>query len=752
MTDSRFFNRELSWLEFNQRVLEEARTPSIPLLERLKFLAITASNLDEFTMVRVGSLQFVVAEGDPRPDPAGMTPQAQLQAIGERMHTFAAEQYDCFLNDIEPSLAQAGLRRVSESELNEKQVKHVQTLFEHEIFPVLTPLAISLAVPDPATVETRRPSRKKASKKAAAVQAPAAGGAPSAGGITDMPVFFPDSETPSFPLLINQSLNLCVRLAPSSGSETPRFALVPFGRNRQRFITLPSDSGFSFILLEDVVSRFLSRLFPGETIEECVPFRITRNADMELQEDQASDLIFEMQEIVNARRQSACVRLEVADHGSPLIRAFLQTGVEVPDEWVFPIPGPLDLSSFFRLTESQGFDALRYEAWPPNASPQIDPAESIFTAIARRDVLLYHPYESFDPLIRFIESAADDPDVLAIKQTLYRTSAKSPIVAALKRAAQKGKYVTAIVELRARFDEQRNIEWARDLERADVQVIYGVKGLKTHAKICLVVRREPQGIQRYVHFGTGNYNEITSRIYSDASLFTCSEELGADASAFFNTVTGYSQPQRFRRIEMAPIGLREKLLEMIEAEIERKKHGQKALIHAKLNALVDPQMIEALYAASQAGVKIRLMIRGVCCLRPGVPGLSENITVTGVIDRFLEHARVLYFYHGGDERLFISSADWMPRNLDRRVELLVPVEDPAARAKLMGIMKTNFQDNVKARKLLPDGRYEPVKPSSTGTVIRSQEELYKRATEATEEANRAALAMFEPHRRPGTEE
>ena len=351
-----------------------------------------------------------------------------------------------------------------------------------------------------------------------------------------------------------------------------------------------------------------------------------------------------------------------------------------------------------------------------------------------------------------MDEAADDPDVLAIKQTLYRTSAKSPIVAALKRAAQKGKYVTAVVELKARFDEQRNIEWARDLERADVQVVYGVKGLKTHAKICLIVRREPQGIQRYVHFGTGNYNEITARIYSDVSLMSCSEDLGADATAFFNAVTGYSQPQRYRQIEMAPIGLREKLLEMIEAEIDRKRHNQKAMIIGKLNALVDVRMIEALYAASQAGVRIRLNIRGVCCLRPGVPGLSENITVTGVIDRFLEHARVLYFYHGGDERLFMSSADWMPRNLDRRVELLVPVEDSVCRRNLISILKTTLADNVKARRLLPNGRYEPVRATDNSESIRSQEVLYRRTGEAIEDASRAALATFEPLRAGGSDE
>ena len=814
--ESRFFNRELSWLEFDQRVLDEARDPTIPLLERLKFLAITSSNLDEFTMVRVGSLQLLLAEGESHPDPNGLTTAEQLRAIGERMHSFADEQYRVYLSELEPALTQAGLRRVRPKELNDRQKKHVHALFDQEIFPVLTPMAVAVLLESAAgdlapgaSVDQARSAKKRASKKKAAPLAaptpsPRRGGpgrgdddrttspreqsltvgriasegsstfeAPlpnpprrgegenkaeavartdGATSVTDAPVFFPSADTPSFPPVINQSLSLCVRLAPSVGSIVPRFAIVPFGRSRQRFLTLPSESGFSFILLEDVVGLFLAQLFPGETIEECVPFRITRNADLELREDLAFDLLREMQEIVNARREGACVRLEVAESGSQTVREFLQSAVEVSDEWVFAVPGPLDLGAFFRLTDSQGFDALRYEPWSPKPLPQVDPAESLFTTIGRRDVLLYHPYESFDPVVRLIEEAADDPDVLAIKQTLYRSSAKSPIVAALKRAALKGKYVTAVVELKARFDELRNIEWARDLERAEVQVIYGVKGLKTHAKVCLIVRREPQGITRYVHFGTGNYNEITSRIYSDVSLMTCNDDLGADATAFFNAITGYSQPQQFRKIEMAPIGLRDKLLEMIEAEAERKKHGQKAVIMAKFNALVDERMIEALYAASKVGVKIRLNVRGICCLRPGVPGLSENITVTSVVDRFLEHARVFYFYHGGDERLFLSSADWMPRNLDRRVELLVPVEDPACRTKLMAILKTHFQDNVKAKKLLPDGSYERVKPSSSAEPCRSQEVLYRRAIDAIEQAERAALTVFEPHRAPGAEE
>ena len=761
--ESRFFNRELSWLEFDQRVLDEARDPSIPLMERLKFLAITSSNLDEFTMVRVGSLQLLLAEGESRPDPNGLTTTEQLRAIGERMHSFADEQYRVYLSELEPALAQAGMRRVPPQELNDRQAKHVRALFEQEIFPVLTPMAVAVVLESAtgdlapsAPADEARPAKKRAMKKKAtplaAPSIPVPTRTDGATSVTGAPVFFPSADTPSFPPLINQSLSLCVRLAPSAGSIVPRFAIVPFGRNRQRFLTLPSESGFSFILLEDVVGLFLALLFPGETIEECVPFRITRNADLELREDLAFDLLREMQEIVNARREGACVRLEVAESGSQIVREFLQSAVAVADEWVFAVPGPLDLGAFFRLTDSQGFDALRYEQWSPKPLPQVDPAESLFTTIARRDVLLYHPYESFDPIVRLIEEAADDPDVLAIKQTLYRTSAKSPIVAALKRAALKGKYVTAVVELKARFDELRNIEWARDLERAEVQVIYGVKGLKTHAKVCLVVRREPQGITRYVHFGTGNYNEITSRIYSDVSLMSCNDDLGADATAFFNAITGYSQPQQFRKIEMAPIGLRDKLLEMIEAEAQRKKHGQKAVIMAKFNALVDERMIEALYEASKEGVKIRLNVRGICCLRPGVPGLSENITVTSVVDRFLEHARVFYFYHGGDERLFISSADWMPRNLDRRVELLVPVEDPACRTKLMAIMKTHFQDNVKAKKLLPNGSYERVKPSSSAEPCRSQEALYRRAIDAIEQAERAALTVFEPHRAPGAEE
>jgi len=690
VTEPRYFNRELSWLEFNQRVLDEAHQPALPLLERLKFLAITAGNLDEFVSVRIGSLQLASR---------GHALHESLPPVLQRTRQFVDDQYACLLTELLPALATAGIHAVKATELNERQARIVDTVFQNEVYPVLSAMAI----------DARQP----------------------------------------FPLLSSLTLHVAIRLAPATIEGPPRFAIMPFGRQLQRFITLPREDGQGFLLLEEAVLLHLNRFFPGEKILEATLFRITRNADLELREDSASDLLSGMQEVLDARKESAAVRLEVSQTTSPELREFLQTQLDLSDDFVFEIPGPLDLAGFMRLTDSQGFDQLRYDPWPPVASPRIDSSKSMFENIAQGDILLYHPYESFDPVIRFIEEAAEDPDVLSIKQTLYRTSARSPIIAALRKAAQRGKYVTALVELKARFDEARNIEWARDLERNGVQVIYGVKGLKTHAKICLIVRREPQGLMRYMHFGTGNYNEQTSRIYSDVSLMTCDDEYGGDATAFFHAITGYSQPQRFHKIEAAPIGLRERLLEMIEAEINFKKAGKRANILIKLNALLDETMIEALYRASQAGVRIRLNIRGVCCLRPGVPDLSENITVTSVVDRFLEHSRVLYFHHGGDERLFISSADWMPRNLDRRVELLVPVEDPATKLRLLQILRTHFKDNVKARALQPDGRYIPLSGADGDPAYRSQEELYRRSVLRYQNAQTQPVEMFEPHRALG---
>ena len=657
-TDSRYLNRELSWLEFNQGVLDEARDESVPLLERLKFLAISANNLDEFFMIRIGGLKLVLRREQTVLDPSGMTTLEQLEAVSRRVHKMTADQYECFLSQLEPQLTQAGVRRLRVADLNDWQTDVVGQLFQDEIASVLTPMAVVAG--------------------------------------------------PEFPLLSNQMLYVAVRLEPRPEEKQMRFAIIPLGRSLGRVVTLPSDRGYSYILLEDVVAAAHRTVLPGESVAHCATFRITRNADVGVRDDFAIDLMAEIEELLDDRKLGDCVRLEISAEADAQTVAFLREALAVEEGDIYAVPGPLDLAGFMRLSDLQGFENLKYEPWPPRISPDVDLAAGMFNVLSRKDVLLIHPYDSFEPVVRLVEEAAEDPDVLAIKQTLYRTSRNSPIVAALERAAERGKYVTAVIELMARFDEARNIEWARNLERAGVQVIYGVKGLKTHAKICIIVRREPHGIVRYVHFGTGNYNEITARIYSDVSLMTSNEEFGADAINFFNAITGFSQPQRFRKIDAAPIGLRERILEMIEVETDRSSHGQKARIFAKLNSLVDPEIIDALYRASAAGVQIKLNVRGICCLRPGVPNLSKNISVVRIIDRFLEHSRILYFHHGGDRRVFISSADWMPRNLDRRVELLVPVEDPVFKNRLLLTLKAYFKDNVKSCKLFPDGRYKRI--------------------------------------------
>jgi polyphosphate kinase len=693
----RFFNRELSWLEFNQRVLDEARDESIPALERLKFLAISGSNLDEFFMVRVGGLRVLIEQKLTSPDPSGMTPAEQLAAVTARVRQMVGDQYDCFSKELEPILAEAGIKRLSAKELSERQRKAVEQVFESEIFSTLTPLAV--VAPE------------------------------------------------CFPLLPNLSLSVAVQLKPAADSKEARFAIIPLGRTLSRLLTVGSDRGYAYILLEDAISLFLGRFFPGETIVAHAPFRITRNADFTLRDDLAPDLLAGMKGVLSARKHGDCVRLEV---GAPIAKellAFLKQSLEVEDQDIYEVPGPLELAVFMPLTDRPGFDTLKYEPWPSQPSPDIEPGGSMFEVLTRQDVLLYHPYQNFEPILRLIEQAAVDKDVLAIKQILYRTSRASPIVAALARAAQNGKHVTVIVELKARFDEARNIQWARDLEEAGVQVIYGIKGLKTHAKLCIIVRREPHGIQRYIHFGTGNYNEQTARLYSDASFLTSNEELGADAVAFFNAITGYSQPQRYRKIEAAPTGLRSRLLELIDGETHRKQQGQKASIDAKVNSLVDPELINALYAASQAGVRVRLNVRGICCLRPGVKDLSENISVVSILDRYLEHARILRFHHGGDDLVFISSADWMPRNIDRRIELLVPIEDPASKARLISALETYLDDNIKARELQENGVWKREK-SSRKKRRRSQELLYEDAVQRLKSAEQSQQTVFEPHRAP----
>lgn len=693
----RFFNRELSWLEFNQRVLDRARDHELPLLDRLMFAAISASNLDEFFMVRVGGLQLLSRRGNTNRDPAGLTPAEQLSAIEARVQKMIDDLYECYLHEIELSFGPSGICRVLPEKLTAPQMAEAERFFSSEVSSVLSPIAVE--------------------------------------------------EDAEFPVLFSGSTAMCVQLRTVKDDKNiTRYAIIPLGRTLPRLITLPSDGNYEFILLEDVVGMYVQRFFPGDTILQCVPFRVTRNADWSLSEDLISDLMAEMEDLIQARRISHCVRLEVGSHATESIIEYLRERLDVEERFIHRASGPLNLADFMGLATTGGFENLHEAKWESQPSTHIDPHRTMFDNISDGDILLLHPFEMFDPVVRFIEEAATDPDVLAIKQTLYRVSRKSPIVSALIEAAENGKYVTAVVELKARFDEERNIDWARALEQSGVHVIYGVKAHKTHSKICMISRREPDGIQRYMHFSTGNYNEATARLYTDVSYFTRDPDLGADASNFFNAITGQSAPHRFHKLEAAPFGLRTAILEMIESEIRFKKEGQPAFIRAKMNSLVDPEIIEALYKASKAGVKVDLNIRGICMLRPGVTGLSENIRVISIVDRFLEHSRILHFHHGGDDLTYISSADWMQRNLDRRVELLVPVEDEKCRNQLIDILTICLSDTEAAKELQPDGTSKSVKPTAGDASFRSQFEFYRLACERVQELERQRRIVLEPYR------
>jgi polyphosphate kinase len=642
----------------------------------------------------------------------------QLQAISDECHEIVSRQYRVLRDSLEPQMAASDIHRIDLDASNDRCVDWADRRFHADVFSVLSPQAIS-------------------------------------------------DERP-FPLLQGLGMHLCVRLQASpalnsagpvtgsggstgggdvgvAGQAESQFALIPLGRVLPRIIPMPSERGFAYVLLEDLVRHFVDDFFPGRKVVECIAIRITRNADVELQEDAASDLMEGMEEVLESRRQSRVVRLEYGAEAGQETVEFLSRTMALDAADLFPIDGPLDLTYLFTMHALEGFDALRDEPWPAQSTPAIDPAESMFTTIAAGDVLMVHPYERFDPIVRLLEEAAVDPDVMAIKQVLYRTSRDSPIVAALMKAAERGKYVSVIVELKARFDEARNIEWAREMEQAGVQVIYGIRGFKTHAKVCIIVRRQTEGIVRYMHFGTGNYNEATAKLYSDISLLTCNEELGLDASSFFNAVTGASQPQQMQFLSAAPVTLRNRILNLIEAETQRCREGQKSEIMAKLNALVDPQVIDALYRASQAGVRVRLNIRGICCLRPGVEGLSESIEVVSIVDRFLEHARIIYFRHGGDSELFISSADWMPRNLDRRIELLVPVVDGKCRRKLLKTLETYFEDNQSTWQMTAEGRYQRRRPRRGDAEIRAQRLLYDRACEEMRDIRQSRRTTFQTH-------
>ncbi len=697
-----FINRELSWLEFNGRVLEEAMDPATPLLDRLRFAIIVSTNLDEFFMVRVAALKHAVAEGDNEPDLADLRPRQQLHVIAERAHEMVDTLGRTLTEQILPALAEHAVRIVPLATLEEAQRTFLARYFRGEVLPALTPLATDASRP--------------------------------------------------FPRLANLSLNLAILLAPGDGEEQPRLALVQVPGGLRRLVRPVGGEGSTYVLLEEVIRAELAELFPGQRVLASAAFRIARDAEIELDDEGGRPYLEAVEEELKKRRSSQIVRLEVESEAGDALLAILveRLGVEVPD--VYHVRGPLDMRALQALVDIPSLEHLREPPLKP--LPVLDEHErrNIMSVVAEREVLLYHPYDSYEPVLAFLSSAASDPDVLAIKQTLYRTSGDSPVVQTLARAAENGKQVTVVVELMARFDEQSNIRWAKSLEESGAHVIYGIQGYKTHAKVCLVVRRGRQGIERYVHMGTGNYNDRTARVYTDFGFLTADRVVGEDASAFFNALTGYSDPPKMKKLAMAPTNLRERFLRLIERERRRAEEGQAAEIRAKVNSLVDEDVIRALYDASRAGVRIRLNVRGICCLRPGIKGVSETIEVISIVDRFLEHARVYHFRNGGDEDVYLSSADWMPRNLDRRIELLFPVTAPEPRRKVLEVMDAMFLDNVKARRLMPDGTYKRKRPPKGEEPYRAQIQLYREWKRALERTRAATSVAFEPAPAPGPAE
>jgi polyphosphate kinase len=691
---SLFINRELSWIAFNERVLEEGADPTTPLLERVKFAAIAAANLDEFFMVRVASVKRAVEEEDAEPDPAGLAPLEELSEIRRRSRAFVGSLYGLVNDTLLPALASSGISLLSVRELDDAKRAALGTFVREAVLPVLTPLAIDVSRP--------------------------------------------------FPLLSSLSLNLALLLEPAPDEEERRLAIVQVPAGLTRLVEVAGGEGHTFVLLEDVIRTHIAQLFPGQTISETTVIRLARDAELELDDEGGRTHLEVVEREVRRRRRSDVVRLEVESSASGELLTLLRDQLDLSPEEVYAVPGPLDLRVLFGLTELPGFDALRDPPLQPASVLRDHEQTNVFEVLDNRDVLLHHPYEAYDPVIAFVAQAADDPDVLAIKQTLYRTSVGSPISAALQRAAERNKQVTVLVELTARFDEERNIQWARALEQAGAHVIYGVKRYKTHAKICLVVRRTPHGLRRYVHLGTGNYNERTARIYTDFALMTSSPAIAEDASAFFSALTGYSDPPRLKKLVMAPTHLRPRFVKLIERERRRAEAGLPAEIVAKMNSLIDEEIIAALYAASQAGVVIRLNVRGICALRPGVPGVSDTIEVISIVDRFLEHSRVYYFQNGGDDQVYLSSADWMSRNLDKRVELMFPIEDPGHKNSVLYALRAMFRDNVKARCLRADGTYERKELAPGEQPFRVQQHLQDEARRRTTLARERKGVTFSP--------
>lgn len=648
-------NRELSWLQFNERILLEAKDKTNRLFERLKFLSITASNLDEFFMVRVASLKDMVDAKFTKPDLAGMKPKEQLVEILKETHEFMGRQYSTFNRSLLPLLDKEGLTILTAHEqMNEVQCKFVDDYFDETIYPILTPMAVDSARP--------------------------------------------------FPLIRNKSLNICVLL---KGKDEENYATVQVPAVVSRIVELPSDNGRTVILLEQIIERNIDKLFSNHKVICAYPYRITRNADLSIDEDDAADLLEEIQKQLKKRQRGEAIRLEIEDKCDKNIIKFLKRELNVGDESIYKISGSIDLTFLMKLYGMEGFEYLKDEKYIPVQSAMINDDEDIFTQISRNDILLHHPYESFDPVVDFVRQAANDENVLAIKQTLYRVSGNSPIIASLAKAADNGKQVTVLVELKARFDEENNIQWAKKLEKSGCHVIYGLMGLKTHSKITLVVRKEDEGIKRYVHLGTGNYNDATAKLYTDMGLLTCNEAIGEDATAVFNMISGYSEPKQWNKLSLAPYWLRDRFLYLIRREAMYAKEGRKAFITAKMNSLCDKEIIAALYEASSAGVEINLIVRGICCLKTGIPGISENIHVRSIVGTFLEHSRIFYFSNGGNEEVYMASADWMPRNLDKRVEILFPVEDERLKTEVINILNIQLADTLKAHILVGD-QYEKV--------------------------------------------
>ncbi len=675
----KFFDRELSALEFNARVLAEAMDPANPLFERLKFLGIVSGNLDEFFMVRVASLK---ASG------------ADTSVVRARAQALLSQRNDYFLKTLAPELAAAGFVRLAPTSCSPDQLAFLRQYFDKELFPILTPIALTPERPLPA--------------------------------------------------LANLHLHVVVGLSDAKSPGKSRHAVIEIPpKIVPRMIFLPSEKWHPFVLVEDLVLAWAGELFPGYSVTEKGVMRLTRGAELSFDEEKDEDFMRVMTEALRERLTGDIVRMEVSAD-APWAQALRQR-LSLKEDDVTPNPGWIDLKAISHLAFQPGFENLKRPAWEPRAVPDFEREDDVWKLLKSKNVMALHPYESFDAVVRFMEAAADDPDVLAIKQTLYRTDSDSPVLHLLERAALKGKRVTALVELKARFDEENNIEWAKRLINAGATVLYGVAGLKTHAKVCLVIRREPEGIKRYAHLSTGNYNQKTARLYSDIGYFTSDDLLTGDVSGFFNMITGFSQPPTWAKIDVAPYGMRRRLLRMIRRETLKSAPGKPGLIRAKLNSLVDHDLIEALYQASNAGIKIDLNVRGLCALRPGVPRLSENIRVVSLVDMFLEHSRIFYFENGGEPELYLSSADWMPRNLDRRLELLFPVEDADNKKRLIDTLDLYFRDNTHAWALQADGSWQRLE-AGKNKKIRAQEILCERAETAEDIVRKAMPTDLKPQR------